>query len=237
MTFASLARCGAATVLCALLAGCGTMGDTGPSPFSLSYARPGRVTTPPSSADDPTLFPDDEDSDSGPARVGGTRVQCVPYARAHSDIDLHGDAYTWWDKAEGIYQRGAEPVEGAVMVLKNYAGKHHAHVAVVRRQISAREIRIDHANWLNDGAIYVNDPVLDVSAANDWSEVKVWNIRSGSWGTRVYEVQGFIGPAAPESSPVVASYSGLVKDPIARLIAASGNLPSAPRFKRSTTDH
>ena len=90
MTFASLARCGAATVLCALLAGCGTMGDTGPSPFSLSYARPGRVTTPPSSADDPTLFPDDEDSDSGPARVGGTRVQCVPYARAHSDIDLQG---------------------------------------------------------------------------------------------------------------------------------------------------
>ena len=60
--------------------------------------------------------------------------------------------------------------------------------------VTPREIRIDHANWLNDGAIYVNDPVLDVSADNDWSQVKVWNIRSGSWGTKVYAVQGFIGP-------------------------------------------
>ena len=61
-------------------------------------------------------------------------------------------------------------------------------------------------NWLDDGAIYVNDPVMDVSADNDWSQVKVWNIRSGSWGTRVYMVQGFIGPGPANPPPVVASY-------------------------------
>ena len=51
------------------------------------------------------------------------------------------------------------------MVMVGYAGKHRAHVAVVRRLVTPREIRVDHANWLNDGAIYVNDPVVDVSLA------------------------------------------------------------------------
>ncbi|MEO8896348.1 MAG: hypothetical protein ABI450_10750, partial [Rhizomicrobium sp.] len=43
-------------------------------------------------------------------------------------------------------------------------------------------------------AIYLDDPVADVSASNDWSQVRVWNIRTGGWGTRIYPVQGFIGP-------------------------------------------
>ena len=28
-------------------------------------------------------------------------LQCVAYARAHSDVKLIGDAYTWWDQAAG----------------------------------------------------------------------------------------------------------------------------------------
>ena len=44
------------------------------------------------------------------------------------------------------------------MVLNNYAGADRGHVAVVRRLVSPREIRVDHANWLDDGSIYVNDP-------------------------------------------------------------------------------
>ncbi len=89
------------------------------------------------------------------------------------------------------------------MVLAGYAGPGRGHVAVVKTLISAREIRIDHANWLNDGSIYVNDPVVDVSAANDWSTVKIWNIKSGNWGTRIYSVQGFIGPG-PEGQDKLA---------------------------------
>jgi len=71
---------------------------------------------------------------------------------------------------------------------------HRGHVAVVTAVDSSREIRIDHANWLDDGAIYRDDPVIDVSPDNDWSEVRVWNTRANQLGTRTYLVRGFIGP-------------------------------------------
>ena len=92
-------------------------------------------------------------------------------------------------------------------MLNGYAGPERGHVAVVRSLISSREIRVDHANWLGDGAIYVDDPVADVSADNDWSIVRVWNIKTGGWGKRTYPVQGFIGPGsdsgreAPRTDP------------------------------------
>jgi len=129
-------------------------------------------------------------------------VQCAPYAREHSAVKIFGDASSWWDKAAGHFVRGGLPEEGAILVLADYAGPDHGHLAVVRKLVSAREIRVDHANWLNDGSVYVNDPVVDVSAANDWSAVKVWNIRTGSWGVRLYPVKGFIGPAAVASDKV-----------------------------------
>jgi surface antigen len=132
----------------------------------------------------------------GASRVEGVPdqqpQQCVPYAREHSAIKIYGDAWTWWEKASSKYERGQVPASGAVMVLTNYAGPNHAHVAVVKRIVSLREIRIDHANWLNDGSIYVNNPVMDVSLANDWSQVRVFNIQTGGWGSKVYQVQGFI---------------------------------------------
>jgi surface antigen len=131
-------------------------------------------------------------------------LQCVPYARAHSDVKLYGDAYTWWDKAEGKYPRESTPEPGAVMVLNNYAGPDRAHVAVVSKLVSAREIRVDHANWLDDGSIYVNDPVEDVSDANDWSLVRVFNLKTDAWGGKVYPVQGFIGGKADGHSDLVA---------------------------------
>lgn len=124
---------------------------------------------------------------------GSKPLQCVPYAREHSSVKIFGDAYTWWDQAQGKYPRALLPETGAVMVLNNYAGADRAHLAVVRQMVSAREIRVDHANWLNDGSIYVNDPVEDVSQSNDWSLVRVFNLRTGAWGGRVYPVQGFIG--------------------------------------------
>jgi surface antigen len=137
------------------------------------------------------------------SQPGQVALQCVPYAREHSQIKIMGDANVWWNKAAGKYERGANPAAGAVMVLFHYSASNSGHVAVVRRLVSAREIRIDHANWLDDGSIYVNDPVVDVSAANDWSQVKVWNIKTGGWGTKIFPVQGFIGSgsaAAPRGA-------------------------------------
>ena len=130
-------------------------------------------------------------------RAPGTPLQCVPYARAHSGVVLYGDAYTWWDQAAGRFARGASPKVGAVMVLSGYAGPNRAHVAVVREIVDARDIRVDHANWLDDGAIYLNDPVRDVSPDNDWSQVRIYNVKTAAWGARIYSVQGFIGPDAP----------------------------------------
>lgn len=124
----------------------------------------------------------------------GKPLQCVPYARAHTGIAIFGDAYTWWDKSNGVYAHNESPKLRSVMVLTGYAGPNRAHLAVVSSLVSDREIRIDHANWFNDGAIYRDDPVRDVSPDNDWSEVRIWNIRSQSWGTRTYLVRGFIGP-------------------------------------------
>jgi surface antigen len=227
MVFADLGRLASALGLCSLLAGCGAAGDIELSARDLSHGHADRGTTPPSPTDDPRLYPDDGSAPSWSA--GG--VQCVPYARDHSTVSLHGDAYTWWDKASGVYRRGASPSEGAVIVIAGYAGSQRAHVAVVRRLVTPREIRIDHANWLNDGAIYVNDPVVDVSADNDWSQVKVWNIRSGTWGTKIYAVRGFIGPGPADGDTRVSSNGARGDDPIARQIASTGadsTLPPAP---------
>lgn len=119
---------------------------------------------------------------------------CVPFARERSGIALYGDAYTWWDQARGRYDEDDAPHVGAVMVLAGYAGPKHGHLAVVRRIVSAREIRVDHANWLNDGRLYLNTPVIDVSPDNDWSQVRVWNTRDGHLGGSTYMVRGFIAP-------------------------------------------
>jgi surface antigen len=128
-------------------------------------------------------------------------LQCVPYAREHSDVKIYGDAWTWWDKAAGKYPQSSLPQSGAVMVLTGYAGPERGHVAVVSKIVSAREIRVDHANWLDDGSIYLNDPVEDVSTGNDWSQVRVYNLKTGGWGSRIYPVQGFIGGSGGDSLP------------------------------------
>ncbi len=169
----SFFRLAATAAFCALLAGCAGAPDTDDTRFSDNAPRAGAGAS---------------------IAVPEKPLQCVPYARAHSGVDIRGDAYTWWDKAAGKYRRGATPIEGAVLVLQGYAGTNRAHVAVVRRVVSPREIRIDHANWLSNGAIYLDDPVADISPANDWSQVRVWNIVTGSWGAHIYDVQGFIGP-------------------------------------------
>jgi len=117
---------------------------------------------------------------------------CVPYARRISGIQIYGDAHTWWDQAAGRYVRESRPITGALLVLHNYSGAKTGHLALVTRVISSREIRVDHANWLNDGNVYLNSPVIDVSPNNDWSVVHVFNNRAGHMGVKDFPVQGFI---------------------------------------------
>ncbi|HZG31723.1 CHAP domain-containing protein [Sphingopyxis sp. YF1] len=135
-------------------------------------------------------------------------LQCVPFARAESGVDIRGNAKTWWAQAADDYERGDEPREGAVMAFAGTRGMPMGHVAVVKKVVSDREIRIDHANWspINGrrGQIERNVRVIDVSAAGDWSMVRVWYAPIGDLGLRANPVQGFIYPghsAAPRKAP------------------------------------
>jgi surface antigen len=122
-------------------------------------------------------------------------LQCVPYARFMSGIGLRGDAWTWWDKAAGIYARGTLPEPGAILSFPGIERMPLGHVAVVTQVLSARKILVDHANWPNafvlHGAISRDVQVVDVSDANDWSEVRVQFGEGGPLGS-VYPVNGFI---------------------------------------------
>ena len=123
-------------------------------------------------------------------------IYCVEFARIRSGIAIFGDARTWWDHAKGQYARGADPLPGAVMVFAATRKMKLGHVAVVKRIVSSREVIIDHANWRRDGNIYLNAPVVDVSANNDWSQVRVFDPRGGRMGSNVYPIKGFVSRTA-----------------------------------------
>jgi hypothetical protein len=119
------------------------------------------------------------------------RLFCAEYARARSGLAMFGDAKDWWSRAKNLYSRATTPVENAVLVFKVTSRLKLGHVAVVTRIVSKREIRVDQANWQNHGEIDHSTPVMDVSAKNDWSQVRVWDMKSSQFG-RVYPVSGFI---------------------------------------------
>jgi len=143
----------------------------------------------------PSAFERAPDSAYEPiARVTNARarLQCVPFARRESGVEIYGNANTWWRQASGRYETTQAPSEGAVMVLRGYATANRGHVAVVKEVVSPRMIIVDHANWLNGGEITRDVPIMDVSEAGDWSEVRVWHVPGRHWGARTYRVQGFI---------------------------------------------
>jgi len=131
-------------------------------------------------------------------------LQCVPYARMVSGIALRGDAHTWWRSAEGKFRRGHLPAPGAVMVVKGSNKTPLGHVAVVTKILNEREVLVDHANWLNNEKIHLATPVIDVSAANDWSAIRVWYTPGAQYGASVYPVAGFIYPESPSLYITVA---------------------------------
>lgn len=145
------------------------------------------------SASDASDLPFNPDA---PPRVleSSQRLQCVPFARNASGIQIFGNANTWWTQAAGRYPRSSSPAPGAVLVTRGYNDASRGHVAVVTETVSSRIVRVDHANWLNNGEITVGVPVLDVSPNNDWSRVRVWHVPGGHWGGRVYDAEGFIHP-------------------------------------------
>ncbi len=128
------------------------------------------------------------------ARYGtATPMTCVPYARATSGIELDGDAYQWWDEAAGRYPRASLPQPGAVLVFKPHGSMTAGHLAVVTALISPRQIEVTEANWLPH-RIEHDQPVIDVSENNDWTQVRVWYEPVRALGATTYPTYGFILP-------------------------------------------
>ncbi len=81
------------------------------------------------------------------------------------------------------------------------------HVAVVSAIVDNRRVLIDHANWSAPGMIEDDVLVQDVSAAGDWSAVRVWYGPIAALGARSNPVNGFIyrdPVSASDAGPVLA---------------------------------
>jgi len=116
-----------------------------------------------------------------------------------------GNAWQWWENAEGLYERGDRPEPGSVLNFRANGRMRLGHVAVVTRVVNAREVIVDHANWPSGGrgGVSHNVAVVDVSEANNWSAVRVELGRKGTFGS-VYPTYGFIYNR-PDTGPVLAS--------------------------------
>jgi surface antigen len=148
-------------------------------------------------------------------------IQCVPYAREVSHIELSGDAFLWWAEASGRYARGTVPAEGAVLNFRSVGRMPLGHVAVVTSVIDSRTILVTQANWVH-GAITNDVTMQDVSPNNDWTQVEVELGNSSHWGA-AYPTYGFIYNQ-PATSTVVAA------------AAPSDEVAEAPRPAPISTD-
>jgi hypothetical protein len=130
------------------------------------------------------------------ASGGGGGISCVPYARQATGMAISGNGRDWWHNAAGLYARGHRPEAGSVMAMPGTGAMRMGHVAVVERVIGPREIEIHHANWggpgIRRGSVMRGVSVVDVSAGNDWSAVRIQVGHSDAAFGRVYPVYGFI---------------------------------------------
>jgi len=134
-----------------------------------------------------------DDLHAGDYVGGSVSVECAPFARALTGVRLSGDAADWWPQADGRYTRAHTPDVGSVLVMRRPARLPSGHVAVVSQVISRRQVLVTQANWVHH-RVTEDQPVLDVSDAGDWSEVRVWWTPSGQMGASTYTAYGFIRP-------------------------------------------
>jgi len=149
--------------------------------------------------------------------------QCVPFARAASGVQIYGDAWTWWDQADGRYPRGHVPKVGAVVAFARSDKLRLGHVAVVSRVVERRVLMLTHANWSRAdgrrGFVEQDVTLFDVSRDNDWSQVRVWYRGVTGLGGSIYPVHGFIyGP----KQGITPDLSGAKPDYVGSLIDAYG---------------
>ncbi|MBL8660054.1 MAG: CHAP domain-containing protein [Rhodospirillales bacterium] len=138
--------------------------------------------------------------DAGPEILS----ECVPFARAVAEVQIHGNAADWWARAAGQYARTQAPSIGSVLVFRRTSRLPYGHVAVVSRVLSSRRILLTHANWVPHR---INEDVLsiDVSPNNDWSQVRVWWPPLRQMGASIYPAYGFIQTSRPLAPDQIAA--------------------------------
>jgi len=161
--------------------------------------------------------------------------QCVPFARMISGIELFGDAWTWWRQAPGKYAQGFTPKTGAVLVFKPNGVMTKGHVAVVSQVLTDRIIQVTHANWSliggSRGQVEKDVTVVDVSAAGDWSLVKVWYDPSRDLGSTTYPTYGFIyqSPTGTARAAAQNTVRTMTQSAMSQLASAVPNPRGDPR--------
>lgn len=162
-----------------------------------------------------------------PAMVPATAQaeDCVRVVRAISDFTIQGDAWTWWAHSSGRYAQSTQPAAGSVLVFKRSGRLNRGHVSLVSRVVDRRTIEVDHS-WLGGRGLRRDMRVVDVSAHNDWSAVRVWHEPGDTLGMRSYPTYGFILPhgARPQQ---VEPETRLVVAPAGRATRATMRLQTA----------
>jgi surface antigen len=133
-------------------------------------------------------------------------LQCVPFARQLSGIDITGNAHTWWQQAAGRFERGQTPELGAVLVFRSSGGMRLGHVSVVSEILGPRHILVDHANWpgpgFPKGRVARGVSMIDVSPNNTWTTVRVEIHGDRDGFGRHYPTFGFVLPRLADGSPL-----------------------------------
>ena len=160
-----------------------------------------------------------------PRHKGG--MSCVPFARENSNIELTGNALTWWHHAAGVYARGNRPEVGSVLNFRATPRMRLGHVAVVANILGPRVLEIDHANWSARGRISHGVRVVDVSPLNDWTQVRVALPASRDGFGSVYPTYGFIYDR-PDTGVMLAAHGDAGQTEVAEV----AELPDATAPRR-----
>lgn len=145
------------------------------------------------------------------AAIPASAKDCVRAVRSMSDFDIRGDAWAWWQNSQGVYDHDLRPKTGSVLVFKRTGHLGRGHVSLVSAVIDRRTIEVDHT-WLRSSEIRHGMTVIDVSADNDWSQVRVWNEPTDQIGQRVYPTYGFVLPAGAEPTGILTASADRGKD-------------------------
>ncbi|HVE22941.1 MAG TPA: CHAP domain-containing protein [Acidocella sp.] len=142
----------------------------------------------------------------GAASYRYSALQCVPYAREVSHIELTGNAYLWWAEAADRYGRGDTPEVGAVLNFRGVGRMPLGHVAVVTDVIDSRAVLVTQANWV-PGTITNDVRIDDVSPDNNWTQVRVELGDSSTLGS-TYPTYGFIYNRPADGTVIAANGQG-----------------------------